>query len=166
MRRRTTYALTPTIWGYARIGGAGPADRPGAPAGASRVDVMVPPVLTPDELADLHSRLRPVAAEGRREVDIGPTVQGEVRRALSGAIEVRTSEALDRADRDVAESPLVGAFVRLVVRGGQSSLTVVQAALARELGWAGVRAASAGDTPSMVDAVLALDALLATPDRS
>ncbi|WP_407316436.1 hypothetical protein UQW22_09355 [Isoptericola halotolerans] len=127
---------------------------------------MVPPLLTPDELADLHSRLRPTAAEGGREVDAGLGTRRVVREALAGAIEVRTSEALDRADRNVAESPLVGAFAGLVVRGGQSMLTVSRAALARELAWAGVRAACVGDTPSMVDAVLALEALLATSDRT
>ncbi|GAA1988663.1 hypothetical protein GCM10009718_27790 [Isoptericola halotolerans] len=163
---RTTYALTPTIWGYARISGSGTPERPGAQAGVVRVDVMVPPLLTPDELADLHARLRPTAAEGGREVDVGLRARRVVREALAGAIEVQTSEALDRADRDVAESPLVGAFARLVVRGGQCSLAVAHAALARELAWAGVRAACEGDTSGMVDAVLALDALLAAPNRT
>lgn len=153
---RATRERRPTLWGYARIA-VGP--EPSRAVG-SRVDVLVPPVLTPGEMADLHGSLRPGVVRGRRDLVRGASPGRTVRRALDAAVEIRTTEALDRAGSGTAESPLVGSFVRLLLCGTTATLSLTDEALARGLAWSGASAAREGDAVAMIDAVLALDHLL------
>lgn len=153
--------VLPTLWGYATLTRR---SHPALPQGGStrRVDTVLPPVLSPHELADFHRRLRTRPGALRR-----PTAKpGErrLREALRTAIDVRTTGVLEHSPqtdlfglRDLA----LASLVRAMRTATTLTLAEHEEALARQLAWCGFVAARDGEVGSALDAAAALRQLAA-----
>ncbi|WP_407320273.1 hypothetical protein UQW22_07425 [Isoptericola halotolerans] len=149
--------ITPTIWGYATLTRTPDGTIPSGGA-TWRVDTVLPPELTPDELEDFHCRL--AQHPGRRRhaavAWAGPTV----RRALRGAIDVRTSVALGLHHDGCQEPQVVAtALVRVMRSVADTQILPEQEPLARQLAWCALAAARQGETRQVLDATACLQQL-------
>ncbi|MCO7275083.1 MULTISPECIES: hypothetical protein [Cellulosimicrobium] len=156
---RSTTAALPTIWGYATLTTTRHRALPCATT--QRVDTVLAPVLTPDELEDLHDRLdaRPRRWWGRTPLLLGAS--RSARHALSHAIDVRTTTVLQCPPDHPGHGSPVARLLRTMVVVEAAPLTVTGEALARELLWAGLCAARVGETDSVLRAAGALRGLTA-----
>jgi hypothetical protein len=157
MRRRSVHrVLLPTMWGYATLTRrTHPALSDGG--GTRRVDTVLPPVLTPDELRALHDELVP-----------GPGVRGRlwrtgaysprVRRVLDLAVDVRTTVALHPSPSAPlrANDVAFAALLRAMRTASDAELSAGRQALARELVWCALTAARTNEVGQVLDAAHAL----------
>lgn len=163
MRGGTVHrVLRPTIWGYATL------TRRSHPAlagggGTRRVDTVLPPVLTPDELDGFHDVLRGRAGPPG-PWRVGVTGSARVRRALRLAVDVRTTAALHpepdvpRRTTDVA----LAALARAMREADRARLGTAHQALARELVWGALVAARTDEASEVTHAARALALLAST----
>ena len=167
MRRGSVHqVLLPTIWGYATLTRR---DHPALPEGGGtrRVDSVLPPVLTPDELDAFHDGLRRHPGAHRRTWSAAAS-SVRVRRALELAIDLRTTAALHPADAAPAGASDVGlaALVRAMRTVSERDLCAGRQALARELVWCALTAAREDRACQVLHAARALAALAVTDARS
>ncbi|MFF2267376.1 hypothetical protein ACFVTZ_03865 [Cellulosimicrobium cellulans] len=156
----------PTVWGYARVSTVAHV----ALVASSRVDVVLPPVLTPGELSVFHRRVRAGDVSCRRlgaVVDRGCAAR--LRGALRAAVEVRSnwtggaSAKGEGASVSVIAARSLARTIGELAHGG-----VVEASqpIARELVWCGIEAVRAEQCDRVLEAVLALRELANWEGRS
>ncbi|MFF2832339.1 hypothetical protein ACFVSK_11310 [Cellulosimicrobium cellulans] len=163
MRRGSVHRfLLPTMWGYATLTRR---THPALPDGGGmrRVDTVLPPVLTPDELTDLHGQLLPFPGFRGRVLRTAPSSPC-LRRVLDLAIDVRTSAGL----RPSPSQPLragdiaFAALLRAMRTASETDLSPGAQALARELVWCALTAARNNQIGQIIDAAHTLRLLAGT----
>jgi hypothetical protein len=150
--------ITPTIWGYATLTRTPDGTVPSGGA-TWRIDTVLPPELTPDELECFHSDL--VQRPGRRRQAAVMWTLPAARRALRRAVDVHTSVALDRAADRRAPLAVSVALVGAMRSVADTPILPVQEPLARQLLWCGLGAARQGQHRQVLDAAEGLRRLAA-----
>jgi len=168
MHRDVHRIIVPTLFGYATLVRAGdihPLGLGGTPDDGAhllggttqRIDTVLPPDITTDELLDFHARLLLRPAHRRRPRTAAAAV-GRCR-MLNHAIDVRTTAALTvhrlcpaPTPRDVA----FAALVRSMRRADDAHLTTEGGALARQLVWCAIHAARDHHLAQVLHAATAL----------
>jgi len=174
MRRGSVHrVLLPTMWGYASLTRRSHPALPGG-GGTRRVDTVLPPVLTPDELADFHDQLLPHPGVRGRALR-APRTSPRLRRVLDLAVDVRTTAALRPSES--GSEPLrpddvaLAGLLRAMRAASEADLLPGSQALARELVWCALTAARKDQVGQIVDATRALHLVTVThagdvsPDR-
>lgn len=163
MRRGSVHrVLLPTTWGYATLTRR---THPALPdgGGTRRVDTVLPPVLTPGELASFHDQLLPRPSVRGRVLGPAPG-SPRIRRVLDLAVDVRTTAAL----RPPTSEPLrandiaLAALLRAMRAATDVDLLPGSQALARELVWCALAAARENQVGQVLDAAHALRLLAGT----
>ncbi|WP_129789514.1 hypothetical protein [Promicromonospora panici] len=131
----------------------------------SRVDTVLPPILTPEELADFHDNLLQDPRARRRSRGTFAQ-QRRFRRALREAVDVRTTASLrlDVSRLELSASDVVfSTLVRAMYMAATVDMEPAQDALARELVWCAIHAVDAGNLGEALDWAAALRRLAAAP---
>jgi len=168
MHRDVHRIIVPTLFGYATLvrtsdaHPAGPAttcDEAAHLFGGTtrRLDTVLPPDITTDELLDFHAHLLLRPAHRRRPRAAAAAV-GRCD-LLRHAVDVRTTTALTLHRATPAPTPRDVAFaalVRAMRRAEQAHLAQTQDALARQLVWCAIHAARDNRLAQVLDAATAL----------
>ncbi len=168
MHRDVHRIIVPTLLGYATLirardthplGLGGPFDEDARLFGGTtqRIDTVLPPDITTDELLDFHARLLLRPAHRRRPRTAAAAV-GRCR-MLNHAVDVRTTTALTVHRLCPAPTPrdiVFAALVRAMRRADHAHLTKNQEALARQLVWCAIYAARDHHLAQVLDAATAL----------
>jgi hypothetical protein len=170
MHRDVHRIVVPTLWGYATVvrtrdipHSMGP--RTSSPdesahlvhGGTRRIDTVLPPNLSADELLNYHAQLLQRPAHRRRP----RTAAAAVGRCdvLRHAIDVRTTTALTLHLACAAPTPRDVVFtglVRAMRRADHAHLSMPQEGLARQLVWCALHAARDHQLAQVLDATHAL----------
>lgn len=162
MPRDVHRIIVPTLWGYATLVRTRDSSPPSGGT-TRRIDTVLPPELSPDEITEFHARLllRPAA---RRRPGLSAATAG-CRRMLSRAVDVRTTAALtaDLGGADLTALDVAcAALVRAMRRADGAGLTCTQEALARQLVWCALHAAPEHRLAQVLHAAAALRGLAAS----
>ncbi|MBN0038556.1 hypothetical protein JN535_00010 [Cellulosimicrobium cellulans] len=156
MHRDAHRIVLPTLFGYATLLRASDLTHPFA-GRTRRVDTVLPPDLTTDELHAFHVQLLRSPAH-RRSPRTAATAVGR-RRLLGHAVDVRTTGASALSSATAAATPLdvaSAALVRAMRRACDARLGETQEALARQLVWCGIHAARDHEVAQVLHAAAAL----------
>ncbi|MDF9878634.1 hypothetical protein [Cellulosimicrobium cellulans] len=172
MHRDVHRIIVPTVFGYATLVRAGDTHPLGLAVTSDddahllggttqRIDTVLPPDITADELLDFHARLRLRPGHRRRPRTAAAAVSR--RQMLNHAVDVRTTAALAvhrlcpaPAPRDV----VFAALVRSMRRADDAHLTKEKEALARQLVWCAIYAARDHHLAQVLHAATALHHLI------
>jgi len=170
MHRDVHRTVVPTLWGYAtliRTRDIAHPVRTQAPSSIEgpqvllgdtrRIDTVLPPDITTDELLEFHAQLLLRPAHRRRPRSAAAAIG--CCPMLRHAIDVRTTTALTLRLVDVAPTgrdATFAALVRAMRRVENAHLTHVQEALARQLVWCAIHAARDDQLAQVLDAAAAL----------
>ncbi|MBN0039099.1 hypothetical protein JN535_02775 [Cellulosimicrobium cellulans] len=168
MHRDVHRIIVPTPFGYATLvrtrdthptGPLAPTDdvAPLLTGTTRRIDTVLPPDLTTDDLQNFHTYLLLRPAH-RRRPRAAATAAGRYD-LLRHAVDVRTTTALTLHRTNPAPTPRDAAFaalVRAMRRAEQAHLTQTHDALARQLVWCAIHAARDHHLTQVLDAATAL----------
>ncbi|MFD4990464.1 hypothetical protein ACFWI1_00165 [Cellulosimicrobium cellulans] len=124
----------------------------------SRIDVVLPPVLTPGELAMFHHRVRTGDVACRRR-GRGDPAAARVRGALLAAVEVRSGSRRRTPVPDRAESAdtiTARTLARAIEELASHTWDEPSQPLARQLVWCGIVAVRSAQRDRVQESVLAL----------
>ncbi|MGN7704460.1 hypothetical protein [Cellulosimicrobium sp. 22601] len=160
MHRDAHRIVLPTLFGYATLVRIRDVTNPFA-GRTRRIDTVLPPTLSADELLDFHARLVLRPAHQRRPGAAAAAV-GQCR-LLGHAVDVRTTSALTLNRTTVAPTSHDLAFAtlaRTMRRACDARLRDTQEALARQLVWCGIHAARDHEVAQVLHAAEALRNLI------